>query len=192
MLIAINPGVWLSRLLVAAFIGVGTIGLLSKHRRIAGTTIVAVIAIVMIGNNVANCQRDVVVYGISESQVEEIAGVDEYLAQLPDSSKVLIVTSLKQTDLDNLADTYIDDRRLIYHYVPADSLSSYLAGANAVGTGATEGAQSSTGQTAVNDAARPTVDYVLINSGQAAGLTISNAQLVDGVGGTDFLLYRIG
>lgn len=191
-LLPINPGIWLSRLLVIAFIGGGTIGLLGKHRTKTGVVLIAVVIAMMIANNVVNYQYDMTIYACDETMAEETSAIDEYLSQLPDDARVLIVNNTKRTETDNLADTYIDDRRLIYRYTTSDDLATFAASGALHGrTALTSDMQPLSDQTVADDVSFPGIDYILVNADQRIAFTSNNVQAIDVDNSAGFQLYRI-
>ncbi|MFZ2755880.1 MAG: hypothetical protein WAY93_03320 [Atopobiaceae bacterium] len=166
--LVITPGIWLSRLLVVLFVAGGTVGLLGRHRVGAGVAIVAVVAVVMVANNVANCQLNERLYSWDEGSVEQASAIDAYLSRLPDDARVLIVTDASNPMPDLLADTYIDDRRLTQLSVKASALPEVLG-----------------------DASWPSVDYILVKTGQKVVFDSDDVELVDMGDGSLFRLYHV-
>jgi hypothetical protein len=194
-LLEINPGVWLSRAAVIAFIALGSIGLLSRHRRGAYELILVVIFACCVGNNVCAIQYNWDAYSISEEEVTETVELDQYLEDLPDDAVVLIVNDTGRTQMNNLTDTYIQDRTLSYHYCTdtafaQDSARGYLDQSAILGISGFSGGKP------YADANKMTrslshIDYILVNNNQ--DITFRSDNVVDtGVGEHEnFTLYHV-
>lgn len=190
--LTIGPSIWLSRLLVIVFIGGGMVGLSGKRRFGTGMALVAIIAVMMMANNIVNCQYDRHIYSWDESYVEEVSAIDGYLSQQPSDTEVLIVTDTEKSTVNDLADTYIDNRHLTYRYATVDALSASTDEDGALDQASLIGrTRSSYGQADTSDVSRPIIDYILVNTRQKVAFTSGNVETVDMGDGKLFRLYRI-
>lgn len=194
-LLTINPGVWIARAVVIAFILAGTIGLISRHKRAAYLGIMVVLCAACIGNNIGAVKYNWKAYEISEDQITEAVQLDDYLNALPDGTKVLIVNDTNRTQLNNISDTYIQDRRGLFRYV-SDTTFAQDADHGILNQAAVMGMAGLAGDEEYQDTSLMTkslshIDYILVGNDQK--ITFQSSNVVDtGVGEhLNFTLYKV-
>lgn len=194
-LLEINPGVWLSRTAVIAFILAGTIGLMGRRKRGAYLAIMAVIFACCIGNNVGAVKYNWKAYGIDESQIQEVVEIDEYLDSLPQDAKVLIVNDTDRTQLNNLTDTYIQNRKMTYRYCTDTSFANDSTH-GVLNQAAVMGMAGLAGDREYQDSSQMTqslahIDYILVNKNQKITFESNNVQKTNAGSQQNFTLYKI-
>lgn len=194
-LLKIEPGVWLSRLAVILFIVLGTIGLLGRHRKRTLAILMAVVFALCIGNNIAACKYNWKAYSVPEDQVSETVEIDKYLNALPKDAKVLIVNDSERTGMNNMTDTYIQNRKMTYRYVTnttfaADVQHGYLNQAAVMGMAGLTG-DKDYGESSSMARNLSHIDYILVNKNQNIRFRSSNVKDT-GIGNhINFTLYQV-
>lgn len=194
-LLEINPGIWLSRAAVIAFILAGTIGLMGRRKHTAYICIMAVIFACCIGNNIGAVKYNWKAYGIDESQIDEVVQLDEYLDNLPDNAKVLIVNDTDRTQLNNLTDTYIQNRTMTYRYCTDtafanDSTHGILNQASIMGIAGLAGDREYQDSSSMTHSLSH-IDYILVNKNQDITFQSNNVQDTNVGSHLNFTLYKI-
>lgn len=191
-LLAINPADWIERALVIAFIAGGSIALLGKRRVLSGKIICGIITAAMLANTVYAYQYNMKAYPYNENEISEVCAIDSYLSQLPTPTEVLIVNDTERTGMNNLTDTYIDNRHLSYRYITDNNLAAYLSDTGVLDQkGVLYRTSSSLNDTDFYQPEMPHIEYVLVNSKQKIRFLSGNVQLVDVGDSYNFMLYRI-
>lgn len=130
-LLDINPGTWLAKVLVCAYLLFGMWAVASRRHPGAAVFVPVAIMLVMIANNVGAYQYNDSVYRIEDDEVTEMRLLADFVDGLDRGEQVLFVLDDASSAFNNHSDVYIDNRRLNCVYILERQLRSAL-GAGAI------------------------------------------------------------
>ena len=130
-LLDINPGTWLAKVLVCAYLLFGMWAVASRRHPGAAVFVPVAIMLVMIANNVGAYQYNDSVYRIEDDEVTEMRLLADFVDGLDRGERVLFVLDDASSAFNNHSDVYIDNRRLNCVYILERQLRSAL-GAGAI------------------------------------------------------------
>ena len=130
-LLDINPGTWLAKVLVCAYLLFGMWAVASRRHPGAAVFVPVAIMLVMIANNVGAYQYNDSVYRIEDDEVTEMRLLADFVDGLDRGEQVLFVLDDAGSAFNNHSDVYIDNRRLNCVYILERQLRSAL-GAGAI------------------------------------------------------------
>ena len=130
-LLDINPGTWLAKVLVCAYLLFGMWAVASRRHPGAAVFVPVAIMLVMIANNVGAYQYNDSVYRIEDDEVTEMRLLADFVDGLDRGEQALFVLDDASSAFNNHSDVYIDNRRLNCVYILERQLRSAL-GAGAI------------------------------------------------------------
>lgn len=130
-LLDINPGTWLAKVLVCAYLLFGMWAVASRRHPGAAVFVPVAIMLIMIANNVGAYQYNDSVYRIEDDEVTEMRLLADFVDGLDRGEQVLFVLDDASSAFNNHSDVYIDNRRLNCVYILERQLRSAL-GAGAI------------------------------------------------------------
>ena len=130
-LLDINPGTWLAKVLVCAYLLFGMWAVASRRHPGAAVFVPVAIMLVVIANNVGAYQYNDSVYRIEDDEVTEMRLLADFVDGLDRGEQVLFVLDDASSAFNNHSDVYIDNRRLNCVYILERQLRSAL-GAGAI------------------------------------------------------------
>lgn len=130
-LLDINPGTWLAKVLVCAYLLFGMWAVASRRHPGAAVFVPVAIMLVMIANNVGAYQYNDSVYRIEDDEVTEMRLLADFVDGLDCDEQVLFVLDDASSAFNNHSDVYIDNRRLNCVYILERQLRAAL-GAGAI------------------------------------------------------------
>ena len=130
-LLDINPGTWLAKVLVCAYLLFGMWAVASRRHPGAAVFVPVAIMLVIIANNVGAYQYNDSVYRIEDDEVTEMRLLADFVDGLDRGEQVLFVLDDASSAFNNHSDVYIDNRRLNCVYILERQLRSAL-GAGAI------------------------------------------------------------
>lgn len=130
-LLDINPGTWLAKVLVCAYLLFGMWAVASRRHPGAAVFVPVAIMLVMIANNVGAYQYNDSVYRIEDDEVTEMRLLADFVDGLDRGEQVLFVLDDASSAFNNHSDVYIDNKRLNCVYILERQLRSAL-GAGAI------------------------------------------------------------
>ena len=130
-LLDINPGTWLAKVLVCAYLLFGMWAVASRRHPGAAVFVPVAIMLVMIANDVGAYQYNDSVYRIEDDEVTEMRLLADFVNGLDRGEQVLFVLDDASSAFNNHSDVYIDNRRLNCVYILERQLRAAL-GAGAI------------------------------------------------------------
>ncbi len=195
-LLEIDAAVWAVRALIVALAVAGTVAFCARGRRgqWGARCVVGVVLAFCLANTVACCVHNQEAYGTGEDSVSEALAIDAALDALPDGAQVLIVYDDSNTVANNLATTYIVDRRHTYRYVNEEDVRDNLAEDGTLAASVLPGGSESNGLTpsmteGSGSLAAPT--YVLVDEQQDLHVSNENALIIEHDPVVRFTLYCV-
>lgn len=125
-LLDINPGTWLAKVLVCAYLLFGMWAVASRRHPGAAVFVPVAIMLVVIANNVGAYQYNDSVYRIEDDEVTEMRLLADFVDGLDRGEQVLFVLDDASSAFNNHSDVYIDNRRLNCVYILERQLRSAL------------------------------------------------------------------
>lgn len=192
----INPGIWLSKAFVCAFLIFGLWALLSWQRKRAGMAVLGIIALSMILNTLGMYQYNSSVYKVRLEDVAEVCAIEAFVDGLEEGERVLIVYDDDSSSPNNLMDVYIDNNRLNCSYIKEETFRFVLAETDAtqrivlVNSDATMGDNIYGANGRISDE-HAGIAYVIVNDRQGIELSPSCAANVTPEGISSYAIYRV-
>lgn len=192
----INPGIWMVRLAVAAYLIGGTWLLAGRHRVSGGVLVLVCIAASLVANSLGMCQYNVSTYKADQTAVNETCTMEEIIDSLPQGDQVLIVYDDSSSSLNNLMDVYIDNSRLNCNYIKLKDFKAAFEGGYAtqkrllINCDATMGDNIYAANGRICDENAP-IAYLLVHGGQGLKLSSSCAVNVTPDWIVGYTLYRV-
>lgn len=192
----IDPGIWISKAFVCAFLIFGLWALLSWQRKRAGMAVLGIIALSMILNTLGMYQYNSSVYKVRLEDVDEVCVIEAFVDGLEEGEQVLIVYDDGSSSANNLMDVYVDNDRLNVSYIEEGTFRFLLDETDAtqkillVNSDVTMGDNmyGANGRTSDENAG---IAYFVVNDRQGIELSPSCAVEITPEGISSYAIYRV-